>query len=261
MVKPWRRWRSRTQSPWVRWKSTLGSSGREAVHPNCGRRSRSVAGVPASSGTHVMSSVLFPRKASSPPGRRSRAASATHRSGSAQMAAPYSLITRSNAPPRSAPPPRRPHQREGQPVLALHPPGDGQLARRGVDAHRAGAAAGQPRRHVARPTPQLDHGGAVEPVGPGQEADLPLGDAEDAPGRLLGCPRPASQLQLRRRPGVPLGGVGRHVAQVAAGRAVTSAGGLDGVDEFGGGRNQRPATARWAWRIVPAASTTKIERR
>ena len=44
-----------------------------------------------------MESTLLPRKTSSPPGRSTRAASGIDRYGSAQMAAPYSLIARSNA--------------------------------------------------------------------------------------------------------------------------------------------------------------------
>ena len=73
----------------------------ERVHSQLRADSRSAAGTSSSSGTHNMNSVLLPRKISSPPGRSSRAASGIHRYGSAQMAAPYSLMTRSTLPSRS----------------------------------------------------------------------------------------------------------------------------------------------------------------
>ena len=50
---------------------------------------------PSSSGTHRVTSTLLVRKTRRPPGRSSRAASATQRSGSHHTLAPYSLTTRS----------------------------------------------------------------------------------------------------------------------------------------------------------------------
>src|SRR5262249_39841036 len=67
--------------------------------PKAGRRSRSPV-APFSAGTHRAKRTEFTRKISSPPGRRTRAASGIQRSGSAQRQAPYSEIARSNASPR-----------------------------------------------------------------------------------------------------------------------------------------------------------------
>ena len=49
----------------------------------------------SSSLVHRIANVPFTRKTSSPPGRSSRAASGTHRYGSAQIDAPYSETARS----------------------------------------------------------------------------------------------------------------------------------------------------------------------
>src|SRR2546430_434528 len=63
--------------------------------PNSGRCSVSTAAASSSSGEQRMTRVELRRKTSSPPGRKSRAASGIHLEGSAQIGAPYSETTRS----------------------------------------------------------------------------------------------------------------------------------------------------------------------
>ena len=70
----------------------------EAVHAELGSTERRRGRRPVLAGTQSMRSVLLPRKTSSPPGRSSRDASGIQAQGSAQMAAPYSLMTSSNEP-------------------------------------------------------------------------------------------------------------------------------------------------------------------
>ena len=135
---------------------------------------------PRRPGTHSADRWLLVRKTRRPPGRSSRAASGSQRSGSHQAAAPCSLTTRSNRPSR---------ERDS---LDVAPAPAGRPARRRRCSRRAvascsperstatGFAPGprQPRRDVRRAAGQLEH---VEPPDVAEHPEVALGHAEQAP--------------------------------------------------------------------------------
>lgn len=89
-------------SPCGSWNSTPSAPGHSSrCMPNCGLSRARPAGDFSSSGTHIINRDELPRKTRSPPARRSRAASGIQRYGSAQIAAPYSEMTKSNDELRS----------------------------------------------------------------------------------------------------------------------------------------------------------------
>ena len=89
-LEPGRARRTSIHSPWPKW-----NSGRPRA-PTRRRTSLAAAAaglsvaVPGPHGTHRVASMLFVRKTSRPPGRRSLAASGIQRAGSHQRLAPYS---------------------------------------------------------------------------------------------------------------------------------------------------------------------------
>ncbi len=99
-------------------------------------------------------------------------------------------------------------QGEAHVELALQPARRRELSARVVEPHGAGAAAREPRRHVARPAPELDD---VQAVDIGEEPELGFGHAPDAPGDVLGRPRDAAAFDPRTGDRVPGGPVPEHV--------------------------------------------------
>ena len=79
------------------------------------------------------------------------------------------------------------HEREHRAEPALQPAGRGQLLAGEVDRHGPGPLAREPRRDVGRAAGQLEH---VEPAHVSQDAELALGDGEQAPHGI----RPGPQL-------------------------------------------------------------------
>src|SRR5215211_3565908 len=141
-------------------------------------------------------------KTSSPPSRRSRAASGIHFAGSHQMDAPYSEKARSNDSP-------------GKPVSSAlawtnsSPRPCSSFMRRAVSSCAGDIDADDPLRPralepgtpVRRATAELDDSLAVDV---GEHAQLTLGDRPLAPGDLLLGPRAfgllARVLRIRLRP-------------------------------------------------------------
>ena len=139
----------------------------------------------------------LPRKISRPPGRRTRAASGIQRYGSHQMAAPYSLIARSNAGVGDG---YRlgaaVDQREVEVMLVLKGARGRELVLRQVDADGPRPAARQPRRDIGGAAAQLD---GVEPMDVGEEMRLGLRNAPYPPGRLR-SPVPPPRIRDTPRP-------------------------------------------------------------
>ena len=140
--------------------------------PNCGSASASPEGSSSSCIVSRTSGVLV-RNHSHPPGRRRRAASGIHASGSHHRLAPYSEIAMSKESSGSGTASALPSMSgKSQAVLGLQRARGRELLRRHVDADRSRAAARQPRRDVGRAAAELDH---VAPVDLGQRARLASG--------------------------------------------------------------------------------------
>ena len=86
----------------------LGVGPLEAVHAEVRAAGAPAPAAAPPAGAVRIASVPLTRKTSSPPGRRSRAASGTHAYGSAQIEAPYSETARSKLASAAAPPRRSP---------------------------------------------------------------------------------------------------------------------------------------------------------
>ena len=118
-------------------------------------------------------------KTSLPPGRRSRAASATNRSGSIQIEAPYSETTRSKLVGASPVAPASASTSGNSiPVSAMHPPRRLELGGGDVDADRPRALPREHGREVGGPAAELDD---VEPGDVPEHAELGLGDRPRSP--------------------------------------------------------------------------------
>src|SRR5215470_15243537 len=115
-------------------------------------------------------------------------------------------------------------QRKVEPVLALERAGGLELLEGIVDADDAGAAPGEPRRPVGGAAAKLDH---ILACDLGQGAEVTLGHAPDAPGRLGARPGPAARLSVLRGKPVPVRAVAPDVLR-KRGVAHALSGGEDG---------------------------------
>ncbi len=178
----------RIMSPWARWNSTARSFSGHSKRPipNWGRCS---APSPARvSRMQRTTSTEFVRKISSPPGRRSRAASGIQRSGSHHSEAPYSETARSK---------RRVGERDGLGAAVDVAGTRGRARAAGAGRSRAASPSCRSRpaeRPGGRATPRVGRAAAqldrVLAGDVGQDVQLVLRDPPDTPARLV-RPRPA----------------------------------------------------------------------
>lgn len=139
-----------------------------------------------------------------------RAASAIHTCGSAQIAAPYSLITRStDALASGTCSPAARTRGKPQPRLVLHALRDAQLAGCRIDPNRSRPGAKQPGRHVPGAAAELGHPPPGDVIR--EHPSRRLGDAVDAPTRLRVGPASAGQIEFAGRARRPVAHVRREV--------------------------------------------------
>ena len=102
--------------------------------------------------------------------------------------------------------------------LPLEAPGALELGRRVVDPDRAGAATRQPGRDIARSAPELDRVLPFEVIG--EEVELGLRHAPDAPRRFRGRPGSATCFDIFVRVPVPRLAIGGDVLRECFGHAI-----------------------------------------
>ena len=188
----------RIHSPCGRWNSTDVSSGQTVrCIPKYGRSSVVPAGPSASrSGLVRMTSGAFVRNISQPPGRSRRAASGIQAYGSAHSAAPYSLIAPSKLPDSNGVVLGVAEvEREVDPELLLERRARSRAARASCrcPTGRAPRFASHADTY-AGPAAELDDVLAGDVVG--QQVDVRLGDAPDAPRDLVRRPAPPARLDV-----------------------------------------------------------------